>query len=62
MVDDGRLDEDSTVEVGDHHLRAALGAVHTDKGKMFWTDRLDTWMHHATGLVNGVRPGLAGTL
>ena len=62
MVDDGRFDEDSTVEVRDHHLRAALGAVDTDEGKMFRTDRSDTWMNDATRLVNRVGSRLTSTL
>ena len=59
MLDDGRFHEDSTVEVGDHHLGASLGAIDTDEGEMFRTDRLDTWMNDATRLVNGVRSRLA---
>ena len=62
MLDDGRLYEDSTIEVSKHHLRAVLGEIDTEKGKMFRTNRSDTWMDHAPWFVNGMRAGLAGTL
>ena len=62
VLNDGRLQKDSTVEVSEHHLGASLGAIDAEKGEMFWTDRLDSWMNHATRLVNAVRSGLARTL
>ena len=51
----GRFQQDSSVEIGEHHFRAGFGAVDTQEGKMFWPHRLDTWVNHAARLVDRVR-------
>src|SRR5271163_2462350 len=54
VLDGGRFHKDPTIEVSEHHLGAGLGAIHTEKGEMVRTGRLDAWMNHATRFVDGV--------
>jgi len=48
------LEEDSAVEVGEHHLGAGLGAIDANEGEMFGADRLNARVHHSAWLMNGL--------
>ncbi len=47
VFDEGRADEHTTVEVGEHPLGAGLGAVDGDDPEVFRPDSLDTRGDHA---------------
>ena len=62
VLDGGRLDEDSAVEVGEHDFGAGLGAIDADEGEVLRPDSLDARVNDTPRLVKGVRLGLATVL
>ena len=58
VLDRGRLEQDSAVEVGEHDPGAGLGAIDAHEGEVFRPDRLDTRVNDTPRLMKGMRLGL----
>src|SRR5262249_14022085 len=53
--DRGRLEQDSAVEVGEHHPGAGLGAIDAHQAEVLRTDRLDARVNDTPRLMKGMR-------
>jgi hypothetical protein len=62
VLDCGRFDQDSTVEVGEQDLGAGLGTIDADEGEVLRADGDDARVDDTPRLVKGLRRRLAPAL
>ena len=62
VLDGGRLEQDTAVEVGEHHPGAGLGAIDAHQAEVLGTDRLDARVNDTPRLMKGMRLRLATVL
>ena len=54
MRDSSRLDENATVEVGQHDLGASLGTIDAEEAEVLGANGLDSWVYNSTRLLRNV--------